>query len=290
MKRAITQATVLISVAAFGASCAPVGESARSGQLETEGTTAAVSSSESTVEVEDNEGTKSVPYAPESVAALDDRSRELLEAMGADVREADSGVDLVVSGTTEGAAAERPDAAFVDLSPRDGIPLDWEMVRQAQILGRILGREEVAAELDDQFSRARTRAIEARKNSWKFAAMTSNGNQLTPQPAMGDAFWNPVFVMLELTPALAPDGPTDLNAVIDSKPSFLLVTESTKRYGDDGYTPPMRIMVEQQDLAKLAAVEKGNIYVSPVELQDTASVVGYTKVFNELAEQWSATS
>lgn len=286
MKRAITQATVLISVAAFGASCAPVGESARSGQLETEGTTAAVSSSESTVEVEDNEGTKSVPYAPESVAALDDRSRELLEAMGADVREADSGVDLVVSGTTEGAAAERPDAAFVDLSPRDGIPLDWEMVRQAQILGRILGREEEAAELDKQFSEARGRAIEAHSEKWTFSALTLNGEEVAVQPADGDALWQPLFEMLELKPALKPEDPADTPTLAKAKPTFLFVSEAQKVLSAEGYVPPMRVLIGSEELKKLEAVEEGRVYVAPLNVQDTASVITYTRMFNELADQW----
>lgn len=287
MKRAISQAALLLSAAVFTASCAPADTTADEGTAETGETTVTAVSDQDTVEIEDNEGVKSVPHVPERVAALDDRARELLEALGVNVSDTDSRVDLVVAATAESAAGPRTEAAFVDLSPRDGIPLDWEMVRQAQVLGTILGREEEAAELDDQFSQARGRAIDARNESWTFAALSSNGNELTVQPTEGDGLWRPVFDMLELTPALAPDGSVDLRALIDAKPRFLLVTERPKAFGEDGYESPMRLMTEHTDLAQLPAVEKGNVYVAPLEVQDTASLVAYTKIFNELADQWS---
>lgn len=285
MKREISQAAALFVIMAFAASCAPAenAESAENTEIP-----ASPSFNGATIEVEDNEGTKNVPFNPERVAALDGRARELLEALGVDVRDPGSRVDLVVATTAEAAAGARPNAAYVDLSPREEIPLDWEMVRQAHILGRIFGCEDEAAELDDRFTEARGRAIDARKDSWTFAPVTSDGNEITVQPGTGDALWQPLFEMLELSPALEAAEPTDLQALIDAKPTFLLVTDPDQDHKDPDYQPPMRIMADHTDLAEVELVKKGNVYVPPANVLDTASIVSYAKIFNELADQWSA--
>lgn len=285
MKREISQAAVFFVITAFAASCAPAenAESAENTEIP-----ASPSFNGATIEVEDNEGTKNVPFNPERVAALDDRARELLEALGVDVRDPGGRVDLVVATTAEGAAGARPNAAYVDLSPREEIPLDWEMVRQAHILGRIFGCEAEAAELDDWFTEARGRAIAARKDSWTFAPVTSDGNEITVQPGTGDALWQPLFEMLELSPALKPEDPADISALVTEKPTFLFVSEVQKDYSAKGYVPPMRVLSGSDELKELTAVEKGRVYVAPLNVQDTASIVAYTTMFNELADQWKA--
>lgn len=278
MNRAFTRGAVLLTAGALLASCAP--EADEIARVET--TTSSASSD--SVEIADNEGNKTVPFAPERVVALDARSRELLEALGVEAQDSASEADLVVAGTADGAAAERPDAAFVDLTPRDGIPLDWEMVRQVQVLGKIFGKEDEAADLDKQFSQARGRAIEERSEKWTFSALTVNGEEVAVQPADGDAFWQPLFEMLELKQA----DPADIPALVEEKPTFLFVSEVQKDYSAKGYVPPMRVLSGSDELKELTAVEKGRVYVAPLNAQDTASIVAYTTMFNELADQWKA--
>lgn len=282
MKNPITRGAVLLTAGALLAACAtPADEPA---QVETT-TSSAPSGS---VEIEDNEGVKTVPVAPERVAAQDARSRELLEALGVEVQDLGSDADLVVAGTADGAAAERPDAPFVDLTPRDGIPLDWEMVRQIQVLGTIFGKEDEAAEMDKQFSEARGRAIEARSEKWTFSVLTVNGEEVAVQPADGDALWQPLLEMLELKPALKPEDPADIPSLAKAKPTFLFVDEAQKDLSAEGYVPPMRVIASSEELKELDAVDEGRVYVAPLNAQDTASIIIYTRMFNELADQWSS--
>ncbi|SIS58768.1 iron complex transport system substrate-binding protein [Corynebacterium appendicis CIP 107643] len=271
---------MLLTSGALLAACATPADEAP--QVET--TTS--SASNGSVEIEDNEGVKTVPAAPERVVAQDARSRELLEALGVEVQDPGGDADLVVAGTADGAAAERPDGMFVDLTPRDGIPLDWEIVRQVQVLGKIFVKEDEAAELDKEFSEARGRAIEARSEKWTFSALTVNGTEVAVQPADGDALWRPLFEMLELTPALKPEDPADILALVKAKPRFIFVNEVQKDLSAEGYIPPMRVLVGNDELKKLDPVEGGRVYVAPLNAQDTASAITYTRMFNELADQW----
>lgn len=283
MNRAIFRGAVLLTSGALLTACTT---SADETPVAEENTTTATEANTESVEIDDNEGTKTVPFAPERVVAADARSRELLEALGVEVQDPGSDADLVVAGTTDGAAAERPDAAFVDLTPRDGIPLDWEMVRQVQVLGTIFGKEDEAAELDKEFSEARGRAIEARSEKWTFSALTVNGEEVTVQPADSDALWQPLFEMLELTPALKPEDPADIPALVKAKPRFIFVNEAQKDLSAEGYVPPMRVLTGNEELKELDAVEGGHVYVAPLNAQDTASAITYTRMFNELADQW----
>lgn len=272
---------VVIAVAGLAAACAPTEQAATYGETETAVVT------RGTIDIDDNEGVKTVPFAPERITALDDRARELLAALGVEPQSPGSSADLIVATTAEGSAGERPEGAYVDLSPREGIPLDWEMVRQVQVLGRILGREEEAARLDDYFSEARERALGARQKSWTFSALTANQSELTVQPPNGDALWEPAFTMLELKPALPPDKAVEVQSLKDAQPTFLLVSERGTEPGDAAYVSPMRRLATSPDFGELKAVQQGNVYVPPLETQDNASIVTYTKIFNELADQWS---
>ena len=281
MKNPFTRGAVLLTAGALLVACStPADET----PVAEEDATTATEANTEFVEIDDNEGTKTVPFAPERVVAADARTRELLEALGVDVQDPGGDADLVVAGTADGAAAERPDAPFVDLVPRDSIPLDWEMVRQVQVLGTIFGKEDEAAELDKQFSEARGRAIEARPEKWTFSVLTVNGEEAAVQPVDGDALWQPLFTMLELEPA----DPADIPALVKAKPSFLFVGETQKDLSAEGYVPPMRVLTGSDALKELAAIEKGRVYVQPANVQDTTSIVGYTRIFNELADQWKS--
>lgn len=279
MKNPFTRGAVLLTAGALLVACStPADETS---VAEEDATTATEANTEF-VEIDDNEGTKTVPFAPERVVAADARTRELLEALGVDVQDPGGDADLVVAGTADGATAERPDVPFVDLVPRDGIPLDWEMVRQVQVLGTIFGKEDEAADLDKQFSEARGRAIEACPEKWTFSVLTVNGEEVAVQPVDGDALWHPLFTMLELEPA----DPADIPALVKAKPSFLFVGETQKDLSSEGYVPPMRVLTGSDELKELAAIEKGRVYFQPANVQDTTSIVGYTRIFNELADQW----
>ena len=154
------------------------------------------------------------------------------------------------------------------------------------MLGKIFVKEDEAAELDKEFSEARGRAIEARSEKWTFSALTVNGTEVAVQPADGDALWRPLFEMLELTPALKPEDPADILALVKAKPRFIFVNEVQKDLSAEGYIPPMRVLVGNDELKKLDPVEGGRVYVAPLNAQDTASAITYTRMFNELADQW----
>lgn len=282
MRCEVARAFALIAVASVAVSCAPAEESSA------DQVTLSTTSGRESIEVEDNAGVKTVPSAPEQIAAADTRARELLEALGVEVVGEGAEADLVIAATAKGAEMHSASGTVLDISPRDGIPLDWEMVRQAQVVGKILGREEEAAQLDEEFSAARTRAVDARRQSWKFGVVRAEGGKLQVEPGPGDALWQPVFTMLELTPAVKPEEPADARALQDAKPDFLLVSERSADYGTDGYVPPMRLLEATPPFDQFEPVKEGNVYVPPMNAEGDLSLVGYTKLFNELADQWSA--
>lgn len=246
-----------------------------------------------TVEIADNSGVKVVPFAPERVAAADDRSLELLRALGVEavpVAEAND-PQLVVVGA--GAVPEEAnDGVVVDVSPRPEPPLDWEMVRQVQILGQIFGKEEEAKQLDDAFSSALERARPFVRESWTAAGVRTERSELGLQPENGDDLWQPVFTMLGLKPALKL-GSADLtgdeaaDALAEAKPDTILVTDVDPNLSSPAYVPPMKLLLNSEKLADVPAIQAVNIYVAPMNAGQTASIITYTLMLNELANHWS---
>lgn len=247
-----------------------------------------------TIEIADNSGIKTVPFAPERVAAADDRALELLQALGIDASLIDATGDPQLIVVSAGALPEEHgDAAVVDLTPRPDPPLDWEMVRQVQILGQIFGKEAEAAALDDEFSRALERARPYADDSWTVAGVAAaDDGGLALQPETGDELWQPVIEMLGLKPALKPgsagvSGEEAVAALAGAKPDTIVATDRDPDYDSPDYVSPTRLLLADPALGEVPAIQNVNIYVAPATAGTTASIITYTLMLNELAEHWS---
>ncbi len=204
--------------------------------------TTAVSASQAagTVTVEDNYGTVEIPVPVTKVAALDNRSFQVLDQWGIDLiaapidlipdtvpnyknnadiidigthREPDlealtaTTPDLIINGQRfsqhyEDIKKLNPDVPMIDLEPREGEDLGEELKRQVTALGEIFGKQTEAKQLTDDFDAALTRAKEAYNGTDKVMAVNvSSGEIGYIGPSVGRTF-GPVFDMLELTPAL----------------------------------------------------------------------------------------
>ncbi len=209
---------------------------------DTASNTTAVSASQATgtVTVEDNYGTVEIPVPVTKVAALDNRSFQVLDQWGIDLvaapidlipdtvpnyknnadiidigthREPDlealtaATPDLIISGQRfsqhyEDIKKLNPDVPMIDFEPREGEDLGEELKRQVTALGEIFDKQTEAKQLTDDFDAALTRAKEAYNGTDKVMAVNvSSGEIGYIGPSVGRTF-GPVFDMLELTPAL----------------------------------------------------------------------------------------
>lgn len=236
------------------------------------------------IEIADNTGIKRVPRAPQGVAAADPRMSELLGALGIEStpQTGDQKPDVILVGAAENSQLSRlrawePGAVVVDLVPREGVPLDWELVRQVQVLGAIFDREEDAKRLDEEFSQALVRAREAYDEKWKCTLLTIHDGELSVQPPEQDLLWQPIFDMVGMSVA-EDQGHTDA----------LVIREKAANFRHEDYVPARKQLAASADWNNNAAVKSGNVYVGPFRAPETASIITYTQMLNELADLWSS--
>ncbi|KAA8730817.1 ABC transporter substrate-binding protein [Corynebacterium tuscaniense] len=242
-----------------------------------------------TVEVTDNSGTKTVPLRPRKIAAFDLGISTLLDDLGvqSDFCTTPEEVarlepDLVVMGAHSQYRPARiadisSGVAVVDLAPRPEKPLDEELVRQAQVLGKIFDREELADQLEDDFGAALKRARRAAKKNWTAAVIQVDDGKLVPQGKDGGKIFGPVMEMVGLTPVTMQD-----------KPDVILVSEPSPLEQVGEYQSAIRQLDKDPTMKNVPAVKKGNIYVAPYSMPDGGTLTSYTEMFNELANHWSA--
>ncbi|MCI7457315.1 siderophore ABC transporter substrate-binding protein [Actinomyces urogenitalis] len=198
-----------------------------------------------TVTIETNNGSVEVTRPVQRVAALDNRSFEVLASWdvplvaapktlipstvtaydGDEVtdignhREPDlealvaAEPDLIISGQRfsqydEQIATLTEGTPLLDLEPREDQPLDSELIRHVTALGEVFGKESEATQLVDDFKAALARAKEAYDGSSTVMAVNVSGGEIGyVAPGKGRTF-GPLFDLLGLTPALEVDGAT----------------------------------------------------------------------------------
>ena len=192
-----------------------------------------------TVEITDNEGTKTVPSPPQSVVATDNRIFETLHDWDIVLKAAPRALmpdtnpyktdesivdlgnhrepkleevvavnpDVIINGQRftqhgEKLAEFAPDAVIITLDPRDGEPFDEELKRQVTVLGEIFDKKTEAEELAKEFDDAIARAKAAyNTDDTVMAVNVSGGNIGYIAPGQGRTL-GPVFDFLGMTPAL----------------------------------------------------------------------------------------
>ena len=168
--------------------------------LTSEGSTDEAAAGEGELVIEDNFGEKTISLPVEKPVVTDNRAFELLHDWGVELAAAPIGLipdtlsdkynedtiefdlgshrepdlekivaaapDLIWNGqrfSQHGEDLEElaPDATLVDFTPRDGEPLDAELIRLTESLGQIFGHEDEAQAAIDDFNEALERAKEA---------------------------------------------------------------------------------------------------------------------------------
>lgn len=192
-----------------------------------------------TIEVEDNNGTLTVPTNPQSVVALDNRTFQTLEDWGIKpvaapraIMSADSAFknddsildignhiepdleklveaqpDLIIngqrfSGIQEDVKKYSGDTPLLTLEPREGQPLDEELKRQVTTLGQVFDKEDEATQLTEDFDASIERVKNAYDPNQKVMSVITSGGEINFSAPGAGRTLGPVYDMLDLTPAL----------------------------------------------------------------------------------------
>ena len=291
----------------------------------------------STLTIEDNHGTEEISLPIEGVAATDNRAFELLDRWGVELVAAPLQlVPFTVTGYTEEggvanlgshrepdlealAAAQpsliingqrfaqyyddivalNPDATVVELDPRDGEPLDQELIRQAETLGEIFGEEEDAAKIVADFESALERAktaYAAISDQTVMAVNVSGGNIGYIAPSVGRTY-GPIFDLVGLTPALEVGNASsdhegdDINveAIAAANPDLILVMDrdgGTSTRNEADYVRAEQIVSDNEALANVKAVTDGYVYYAPADTYTNENIITYTEILNGMADMF----
>ncbi|WP_347756953.1 ABC transporter substrate-binding protein [Agrococcus sp. ProA11] len=288
-----------------------------------------------TISVDDNHGTQTVPANPGSVVALDNRTFETLSDWGVELAAAavalmpdtiayaqDDAIvdvgnhrepnlelivaaapDLVISGQRFSdrdaeLAALVPEAAILQLEPREGERLDEELRRQVTVLGEVFGKQAEAAQLVADFDAAIERAAGAYDAAETTMAVTTSGGEIGYlAPSVGRTL-GPIFDLLELTPALEVDGASDdhqgddisVEAIADADPDWILVMDRDAAIlaDDPEFMPAADILEHSEALAGVAAVQQGNLVYMPADTYTNESIQTYTEFLTAFADALEA--
>nr|VDG62640.1 Iron compound ABC uptake transporter substrate-binding protein PiuA [Streptococcus thermophilus] len=189
-----------------------------------------------------------------------------------------------------------PDAVLIDLEPREDQPLDKEFLRQVDALGKIFEREEEAKKMADDFTSALDRAREAYNDEWKVMAVNVSGGEIGYVAPKVGRTWGPLFDLLGLTPALEIEGGSDdhkgddisVEAIAEANPDWMLVLDRDAGVRTEDSAPAQQVLDESQALGNVTAVKEGHIYIAPADTYTNESIVTYTEILNDLADQWEA--
>ena len=286
------------------------------------------------VTIEDNNGTHTLTLPLTSVVATDNRTFETLDSWGIELSAAavalmpstisytkDSSVidlgnhrepnleavvavapDLIINGQRfadyhDDFVSYAPDAAVIELDPREGEPFDEELKRQTTVLGEIFGKQAEAKKLTDALDDAIARARSAYDGETVMAVTTSGGQIGYIAPHVGRTL-GPVFDFLELTPALEVAEASDdhqgddiaVEAIAGSNPDWILVMDRDAAVASDdpSYSPASDILEGSEALAKVTAVAKGQIVYMPADTYTNEGIQTYTEFLNSFADALEA--
>lgn len=207
---------------------------------------ASQSAGATTVTIEDNRGSVTVPVPAKSVIVTDNRLFQPLQEWGVKLAAApqdlmpkgspyktDSSIvnlgdhrepkmeaavgvqpDLIINGQRFEEKYDQfkqlaPEAALVDIDIRKDKPFGDELKRQITIAGEIFGKKDEAAKLVSDFDASVARVKAAYKSGSKvMAVIVSKGKVNYSAPGSGRTL-GPVFEILGLTPALESKGSSD---------------------------------------------------------------------------------
>ncbi|RAX24339.1 MULTISPECIES: siderophore ABC transporter substrate-binding protein [unclassified Actinomyces] len=232
-------------------------------------------------------------YDGDDVADIGNHREPDLEALAA------ADPDLVIVGQRfsdqyDSIAELTPDAALLDLEPRDGEPLDAELERQVTDLGQVFGKEAEADQLIADFEDALERAKNAYDGSSTVMAVIVSGGEIGYSGPTTGRTWGPLFDLLELEPALEVEGSTDdhqgddvsVEQIAESNPDWIFVMDRDAAItaDDPNYTPAADVIAGNAALQNVTAVTSGQIVYAPDDTYTNESIITYTEILNSIAD------
>ncbi|WP_125098705.1 siderophore ABC transporter substrate-binding protein [Leucobacter chromiireducens] len=290
-----------------------------------------------TVTITDNHGEVEVPVNPKTVVALDNHVFSTLDAWGIELAAAPKGImgtvwpnyleesvadigshrepnletivaaqpDLIIAGyrfsdSYEEIAKQNPDAAVIDIAPREGEDLVSELKRESEILGQIFDREDEATELNEQLDAAIADAKEAYNGTDTVMAVNTSGGKIGYiAPGVGRSV-GPVFDALGLEPALEVEGATSdhqgddisVEAIAASNPQWIIALDRDAAFApedrEEGSLPAAELIADSEALKNVPAVQDGNIIYLDANFYLTEDIQAYTALFEEITDAFSA--
>lgn len=285
----------------------------------------------STVTIEDNNGSHTIELPAQSIVALDNASFRLMDEWGVEIAagartlmrpdlsyKSDDSIpdignhrepnlelivaaqpDLIIGGGRFVSHEDKikqlaPEAAYIDLTPRDGEDFADELKRKVTTLGALFGKEaEAEAEVqafDDAVARVKAAYDPA---DTVMAVITSGGNINYAAPGTGRTL-GPVFAMAGLTPALeVADASTDhqgddisVEAIAAANPDWILVMDrdaATTATTGEAYTPANELIANSAALQNVTAVQDDAIVYMPQYTYTDESLATYTEFLSGFA-------
>lgn len=302
-----------------------------------ESATASVSASQSagTVTITDNFDEVTISTPVQKVASTDNRTFEVLDAWGVELVAAPVGLvpstvenyknnaditdigthrepnlellaaeepDLIINGQRfsqyyDDIKTLNPDAAIIELEPRDGEPLDAELKRQVTALGEVFGKQAEAEKLIADFDAALERAQAAYDGQSTVMAVNVSGGEIGYiAPSQGRTY-GPIFDLLSLKPALEVSDATDnhqgddisVEAIAEANPDWIFVLDRDAAVSSsEGAEPAADVIANNAALANVTAITEGNLQYAPNDTYTNESIITYTEILNDIADKFEA--
>lgn len=282
--------------------------------------------------IEDNYGSQSVPAEPVRIIATDNSTFETLDTWGVELAGGavtlmpdtisysdneeivDLGShrepnleqvvaidpDLIINGGRyaqfrEDLQGYAPDAAIIEVDPRDGEPLDDELKRGVTVLGEVFDQQDEAAALVEAFDASIERVNAAYDGDTPVMGLIVSGGQIGyVTPGTGRAI-GPMFDIFEFTPALeVEDGSNNhmgddisVEAIAASNPGLIIVLDrdaGTSTADTADFVPAASVIEDSQALQNVEAIQTGNVIYMPADTYTNESIQTYTEFFNSLAD------
>jgi iron complex transport system substrate-binding protein len=315
---ALTAAPLVLALAACGS--------------ESDAATAAGSGS--TIAVEDNHGTVQVPADPKRVVALDNHVFATLSAWDVPLVAAPKTImgdglwpeytdddevldvgshrepnlesivaaepDLIIGGyrfsdSYDDIKEQNPDAAVIELHPREGEPLSDELARQVQALGEIFDRQDEAAAILADYERAVAGAKEAYDGTSTVIGLITSGGEISYSAPVTGRSVGPVFPTLGLKPAIeqaAEDtshgDDISVEAIAAANPDWIIVLDRDGAgVGEGEYRPATELIGGSAALAGVTAVQKDQVIYLDPNFYLTEDIQAYTALYDQIAQAFT---
>lgn len=299
-------------------------------------TTATSTAAAKSVTVMDNYGEKTVQLPVERPVSLDNRTFAVLDAWGVKLKAApralmaggnlsykdDESVvnignhrepnleaivevnpDVIVGGQRfvkydEEIQKMNPQATFVQFDPRPDEPLDKELIREVEELGKIFGKEAEAKMMVDDFNKAIERVKKAYNGTDTVMTVNvSGGNIGFIAPGKGRTY-GPLYQILGWKPALEVAGATSnhkgddisVEAIAESNPDWIFVMDRDAAIASKKpeFVPAQKVIADSAPLQNVTAVKNSHVYIAPGKTYTDESIITYTEILNQIADMFEA--